>query len=114
MAKYPIHKIVVSIQDANTSIELRKTEHTIIGRGGSLRAEYRAVEEAKNLVLDFWARRWWNERYGLTAKQFNRLVADRQIDPLGSWHFEVISSKRIGIADTETGLMVSEERSISL
>jgi len=114
MAKYPVHKIVVSIQDANTRIELRKTEHTIICRAGSERAEDYALEEAKNLVLDFWARRWWHRRYGLTAKQFNRLVADRQIDPLGSWHFEVVSTKRIGIADTETGLMVSDERRISL
>lgn len=101
MAKHPIHKIVISIQDANTRIELRKTEHTIIGRGGSERAESRAVEEAKNIVLDFWARRWWHERYGLTAEQFDGLVADRQIDPLGSWHFEVVASKRIGVADIE-------------
>ena len=108
MAYFPIHKIVISIQDANTRIELHQTTHTIIGRGGSARAEWRAIEEAKNLVLEFWARQWWLTRYGLTAEQFEKLVADKQIDPLGSWHFEVVSCKNIGKADTETGLFVSD------
>lgn len=111
MAQHPIHKIVVSILDAKTCIELCKTQHTIIGRGGSLRAEQRAIEEAKNLVLDFWARQWWYEHYGLTAKQYDRLVADRQIDALASWHFEVSTSAFIGIADTEYG---NAEKKIAL
>lgn len=106
MAIHPIHKVVISIQDANTRIELSRTTHTIIGRGGSLRAEWRATEEAKNLVLEFWARQWWHTHYGLTAEQFSKLAKDKKIDPLGSWAFEVIECRYIGKADTETGLMV--------
>lgn len=108
MAKLPIYRIVISIEDANTRIKLRKTEHTIICRGGSERAEWRALEESKNIVLEFLSRPWWLKRYELTAEQFDKLVADKRIDPLGSWHFEVVSCKNIGKADTDTGLMVPD------
>ena len=95
MAKFPSYRIVISIKDANTRIELRKTEHTIIGRGGSERAEWRALEEAKNFVLEHWAPSWWYKHYLLTAEQFSELAKDGMINPIGVWHFEVFSCDRM-------------------
>ena len=96
MAKFPVYSVTVSIIDAKTTIELRQTKHTIVGRGGSKRAEWRAVEESKNFVLEHWARHWWYTHYLLTATQFDELVADKMINPIGIWHFEAVSCKYMG------------------
>ena len=96
MAKFPQYIVSVSIKDANTRIELRKTEHRIIGRGlGSYGAEQKAVEQAKNFVLENWAPSWWHEHYGLTAEQFSKLAEDGMINPIGVWHFEPIHCDRM-------------------
>ena len=98
MAKFPIHQVTVSIVDANTQIELARMSHNIIGRGGSVRAECMAIEKTKNAVLELWARQWWYTHYGLTAEQFDRLVEDKRIDPIGSWDFEVVECEYYGEA----------------
>ena len=72
--------------------------HNIIGRGGSVRAECMAIEKTKNAVLELWARQWWYTHYGLTAEQFDRLVEDKRIDPIGSWDFEVVECEYYGEA----------------
>lgn len=96
MAKFRVYDVVVSIQDANTRIELSKSEHKIIGRYCDASARSRAILLAKGLVLKAWAPKWWRKMYGLTAKQFAKLSADGQIYALASWHFEVDSCKYQG------------------
>jgi len=95
MAWFPRFHVVISIVDANTQIELRKTEHTIIGRLCSERAEMRAIEEAKNYVLEHWAPLWWRKCYSLTAEQFGKLAKDGMINPVGVWGFNVVSCDRM-------------------
>ena len=98
-ATFPIYTVTVCIVDANTGIELAQMSHNIIGRGGSLRAESRAIEKAKDVVLQLWARQWWNAHYGLTAEQFEKLVDDGRINPLGLWDFKVVSCEYFGVAE---------------
>lgn len=95
MAKFPKYHVTISVKDANTQIELRQMQHTIIGRGGSERAEWRAIEQAKDFVLEFWARDWWYRHYLITATQFDELVKDGMINPLRVWDFKVISCDRM-------------------
>ena len=99
MAKFDIHRVTVSIVDANTQIELARMSHNIIGRGGSKRAEWSAIDKTKDVVLELLARQWWHTHYGLTAEQFEKLANDRRIDPLGSWDFRVIECRYFGVAE---------------
>lgn len=94
MESFPRFHVVISIVDANTQIELRKTEHTIIGPC-SKRAEWRAIKEAKNYVLEHWAPLWWCKRYSLTAEQFGKLAKDGMINPVGGLGFNVVSCDRM-------------------
>lgn len=98
-ANFQIHEVTVSIVDANTQIELARMSHDIIGRGGSERAEWSAIDKTKDIVLEFWARQWWHTHYGLTAEQFEKLAEDGRIDPLGSWDFKVVECKYFGEAE---------------
>ena len=75
--------------------------HDIIGRGGSERAEWSAINKTKDIVLELWARQWWHTHYGLTAEQFEKLAEDGRIDPLGSLGFKVIECRYFGIAEMQ-------------
>lgn len=95
MAKFPSYHVTISVLDAKTQIELRQTHHTIVGRCDPETAEWRAISEAKNFVLEYWARDWWYRHYLITATQFDELVKDGRINPIGVWDFKVISCDRM-------------------
>lgn len=81
------HVFVVSIFDANTRILLDASLYPVDCRC-SERAKIQAIEATKNYVLANRAKRTWCKRYGITASQFEALLADGRIDPLKDYVFE--------------------------
>ena len=78
----------VSIYDATTQINLGRMASTNKCRC-SERAKDLALSKIKHFVLEAWSRNHYRKRYGLTASQFNALLADGVIAPLESFTFKV-------------------------
>lgn len=78
----------VSIYDATTQILLGRMASTNKGRC-SVRAREAAVSKIKHFVLEAWSRNHFRKRYGITASQFDALLADGAIAPLESFTFKV-------------------------
>lgn len=81
-------RMSVSIKDATTRIAIGH-HSTYVTCRCSERAKLLGIEEAKHKVLEGMARKWWMQRYGLTASQYIDLVADNVIDPLKHYVFEI-------------------------
>lgn len=79
---------VVGIYDAKTQILIGRSACKNITRS-SYRAECYAIDDAKHYVLENWACKWWCNRYGITASQFDAMLQDGVIDPLESFTFKV-------------------------
>ena len=85
---------VVSIYDAKTQIFLGRMGRRTTSRC-SVRAKEAAIENVKHSVLESWSRNWWRSKYGITASQFDALLADGVIAPLESFTFKVDEHKPI-------------------
>lgn len=87
-------RMSVSIIDAATQICIGY-HRTYITCRCSERAKLLGIEEAKHKVLETWVRKMWQQRYGITAKQYTALLADREINPLKHYVFEIDKFKEV-------------------
>lgn len=81
--------ITIGIYDTNTGLCLSEATRTWATTGCSARAESQVIRLVKDYVLEGWSKPTWCKRYGLTATQFNTMLADGVIDPLESITFKV-------------------------
>lgn len=78
------HYVMVGIYDAKTQIRIGSIA-SIQKTRSSERAEKLAESEAYDYVVDELAKPWMCKRYGITASQFDAMVADGVIDPIESF-----------------------------
>ena len=94
--------ITIGIYDTNTGICLEEATRTLASTGCSERAESQVIRIVKDAVLEGRAKPKCCKRYGLTASQFDAMLADGVIYPLESYTFkvekcEVIAAEEIHI-----------------